>query len=145
MTLRSLRSLACIALLAPVLSLVLIGCTGSPSPPEIDSGPFSGPPITVNSKNTEHVLVAQLPNPGYSFTLDLTRDGFNRRSVFVTFRRPNPTVLYPQMVVEQRLATGVNSQIPITVYARLVDFDDRSRRVPHSMAVETPEHSEAGH
>lgn len=122
----------------------LMACQGTPGPPETDPRPFTGPDISIDSSGLEHVLVALLPNPGYRFTLDWTGESFNRRDLFVTFRRPNPAVMYPQVIVEQRLATGVKSQVPIAAYARLIDFDDRSGRVTHSKAAQTPSSSAPG-
>lgn len=115
----------------------LIGCWSTRGLPEPSQEPFSGPPLTIDSSGPEHVLVAHLPNPGFRFTLDATRERFNRRDVFVTLRRPNPTVLYPQIVVDQRLSTTVKPETPITVYARLVEFDDPNSTVPHALAIES--------
>ena len=122
---------------ALLICSILIGCRGTAGPPVPNPEPFTGPPITIDSGGPEHVLVAQLPNPGYRFALDAVREDFNHRDVFVTFRRPSPTVIYPQVLVQQRLATGVKSQIPITVYARVVDYDATSTRNSHAKAAES--------
>lgn len=112
-------------LAASVLAVVFIGCRSNPGPPTPGEGAYEGPPITIESAGVEHVLVAELPSPGFTFTLDQTDERYRERWVFATIRRPNPTIAYPQVVVTQRLASGVATDAAIRVFVRIVDYDDR--------------------
>lgn len=119
------------------LSLSLIGCSSYSSLPDPIETPFTAIPITADSTGPEHVLLAQLPTPGWRFTLDATREDLRRRSVFVTLRQPQTGVTYPDTPVTQRLATSVSTRTPITVYARTVPYEARDSNPPHSVALRT--------
>ena len=103
---------------------LMAGCSSYDGLPQPEDGAYEGPPIGAEVIANEHVLVAKLPAPGHEFTLDGTREAFQSQSVFVTLRRPNPAVLYPQVEVEQRLATGVPARFVVNVFVRIADFDE---------------------
>jgi hypothetical protein len=106
--------------LGPALT---IGCATSAPPPAIDNAPFTSFPCRIDSSAPEHVAVFSSPSPGYQATFTRMMDGPGRKEVFVTLRKPNPAVVYAQVVVEQRVATPAPSKWPVWVYARLLPFD----------------------
>jgi hypothetical protein len=119
--------------------LLFFGCATPPGPPEPSDQAFVGPEISLApSVEQEQILIAQLPTPGWELTLDATREAYRRTNVFVTFRKPNPAFVYPQVIVTQRLATTVRSGIPIVVYARILEFEDHSRGPSHNRVTLDP-------
>lgn len=109
------------------------GCATPPGPPEPTDVPFVGPEISqAPDVDAEQILVAQLPSPGWEFTLDATREAYRKTNVFVSFRKTNPAFVYPQMIVSQRLATTVRSGTPIVVYARTLEFEGTGEDIAHS-------------
>lgn len=115
----------------------LAGCADYSGLPEPEAGTYAGPPIVGEIQRGEHLLVASLPTPGYEFTLDGTREAFQAQEVFVTLRRPNPGVLYPQVEVQQRLATGTPARTAVRVFARVLDFGEKSDG-GHMIALDLP-------
>jgi hypothetical protein len=95
---------------------------GCGSGPEIGGSVYRGPSLSVDSSGDRHVVVAQAPSPGWDASIDHRRRAVDETRVFVTLRRPNPAAVYPQVIVEQRLKTGVRTSEPIGVYARELDF-----------------------
>lgn len=122
---------------ACVLAGALAACGSSAEVLEPSPGAFAGPPLRAEILAGEHVVVATLPTPGYEFTLDGTREAFQSEDVFVTLRRPNPAVLYPQVLVDLRLSTGVPRRRSVRVYARQLDYTAREGE-PFKQALEVP-------
>lgn len=115
---------AMLGILVSILSLG--GCADYSGLPEPEPGTYAGPPIVGEIQHGEHLLVATLPTPGYEFTLDGTREAFQAQEIFVTLRKPNPGVLYSQVEVQQRLASGVPSRTAVRVYARVLEFGEKA-------------------
>lgn len=137
-----LTTAAAIALAGLCVGLFFIGCSSFSSLPEPRDEPFTAVAIAADSAGPEHVLAAQLPAPGWRFTLDATREDLRRRSVFVTLRQPQAGVTYPETPVTQRLATSVPTRTPITVYARVVPYESRDSNPPHSLVLRTEERND---
>lgn len=133
----SCTALAAVALTGFFVGLFTIGCRSFSSLPDPLETPFTSIPITADSAGPEHVLLAQLPTPGWRFTLDATREDLRRRSVFVTLRQPQAGVTYPETPVTQRLATSVSARTPITVYARVVPYEEHQSNPAHSLVFRT--------
>jgi hypothetical protein len=125
------RRLARAAIMLAGLSCILpamIGCAGSAPAPEIASGRLTRPPVHLDSTGREHTVVVSSPTPGYEVTLTRVMKAYHRRDVYITIRRPTPLAAYPQMVVEQRIGTGIPSAEPIQVFARIVPFDAKAKK-----------------
>lgn len=105
---------------------LLIGCAGSVSPPEIRPEPFTSPQVGVDSSGGEQVVLIRAPEPGWMPKLDVVLDGYHCREAYITLRRPNPAMLRAQMMVDQRIATGVGAGTAIKVYVRAVSFDGKA-------------------
>ncbi|MDX2131448.1 MAG: hypothetical protein SFY69_05295 [Planctomycetota bacterium] len=90
-------------------------------------GGFSGPSVQVNSQERHHVIVVEAPSPGWEATLTRVLPGPGHREAYLTLRRPFPGALYPQVIVTQRVLTGVPTKEALRVYARIVDHDAPAR------------------
>jgi hypothetical protein len=128
-----IRRLSAVVFIAALL-LALIGCQSRPSLPETTSDPYRGPTLTLDASKPEYDVVVQAPTPGWVVSLDRVAEQYRHHAVFISLRRPNPGFLYPQVVVEQRVATTVPTTGAIRVYARILDPDDRSSSRPYSTA-----------
>lgn len=124
------------AILAALL-LALIGCQSRPSLPDTTVDPYRGPGLTLDSQKPEYDVVVQAPTPGWVISLDRVAEQYRHHAVFISLRRPNPGFLYPQVIVEQRVATTVPSTTPIKVYARTLDPDDTRSSRPYSPAAQS--------
>lgn len=83
---------------------------------------YSGPEIRLDSTGPVHALVLDAPSPGYAFELSGGRDRLGGRDVAVTVREPNPEFLYPAVMVQLRVTTGVETNQGIRVFARVGPF-----------------------
>jgi len=116
--------------------LAQIGCAGHPALPDVTSGPYTGPGMALDSSAAEYAVVVQAPTPGWVVGLDRVAEQYRHHAVFITLRRPNPGYLYPQVIVEQRIATTVPTTGAVKVYARILDPDTRDSKAPYIMAGE---------
>ena len=85
---------------------------------------YRGPPIGSDTENGFHMVVAELPSPGWALEIDATRESADLTDVFVTLRRPNPAAVYPQQIVTQRAVTRVDEQERLGIVARVVDYSE---------------------
>lgn len=102
----------------------LSGCMKHFKDPEIAHRLDNAPPIRVDDSESVHILVMRAPNPGWSFKVDRDERTSDGERVYVTIRRPDPSMLYPQVIVEKNLRTRVRTQTPIEIHARLLAFDE---------------------
>jgi len=105
------------------LTGLLIGCRSHPAVPDTTEAPFAGPAITIDSSADTHILAVDSPSPGWAFTLDRVLEAHGHRRAFVSLRRPNPGYLMAQVIVTQRLSTGVRTDKQVRVLARFLDYD----------------------
>ena len=84
------------------------------------------PAMMLDSSDEFHMLTMQAPNPGWSILIDKDELSPVGMRVFVTVRRPDPSFMYPQVIVEKRLKSDVMTDTGIEIYARLLDFDEKS-------------------
>ncbi|MDX9912833.1 MAG: hypothetical protein RBS39_13495 [Phycisphaerales bacterium] len=136
------------AILALVPLALVAGCSSSPRVEPIVSGGgpvtgstrgeiashYEGPPIRVEGVAGAQQVIVEAPSPGWAVTLDDVRPGSVRSEVRVTITRPNPQFLYPQMVVTQRIATGLDAGAPALVGVRVLDFAQSGHEVPYVAA-----------
>jgi hypothetical protein len=114
---------------------LLAACSASgPRPPRGNETGYSGPSISINTAAAEYVVVLKAPTAGWSFSLDEVRDRMGGKNVFVTVRRPNPAYLHAQAEVEQNLGTRVSSSESITVFARVLEYNDRGKKLVYYQA-----------
>lgn len=118
--------------------LVLEGCASGNRPPRAKDSGYAGPPISVEESGSQHIVVLTAPTAGWSFSLDEVRDRMGGKDVFVTVRRPNPAYLHAQAEVVQNLGTEVASNVPLEVYARVLDHDTKNGSLSYYHAAESP-------
>lgn len=109
--------------------LLLTACWGGGSSIAPDN--YSGPPIRLDQLEGRHLLVVSAPTPGWRITIDRTERRLDDTLVFVTLRRPDPGMVYAQVVVEQEVLTPVPGTREVVVYARTTDFGRRDHRPPY--------------
>lgn len=102
------------------VSLGSIGCRSSA--PVLERSAYEGPAITIDRSGPTYLLRVESPSPGWSVTLDRVEPSFGQSTLTVTSRRPDPSYMYPQVMVTQELLTTVDVRTPIDVYARVLDF-----------------------
>ena len=85
------------------------------------------PPIKVELLNDAHLLIMQAPHSGWGFRIDRDERIAGGTRIFVSVRRPDPTFLYPQAIVEKKLLSDVSSDIHIEIFARVLDNDEKIR------------------
>ncbi len=111
-----------------LLGVLGVGGCSSGAPihdrPDSAEGAYGGPQMRLEEHDLYHVVVATVPTGGWQLRLDGTWEDLNRRSAYVSLIRPDPSFLYAQQVVEIRLSTEVQVAVPLTLYARMVDFAD---------------------
>lgn len=83
------------------------------------------PPVRVETLNNAHMLVMQAPHSGWGFRIDRDERIAEGVRVFVTVRRPDPTFLYPQAIVEKKLLSDISSETHIEIYARVLDKTEK--------------------
>ena len=88
----------------------------------VSTDPYQGPPLSVQTRSGQHVVVLTAPTSGWQFTLDATRQIYQRTNVFVTLVRPNPAWIFTEAQVEQEAATAVDPAQSIQVYARVLPY-----------------------
>lgn len=115
----------------------VIGCTGRPALPATSSDPYVGPPLALDSSGPEHMVVIQAPTPGWVATLDRVAEQHRHQAVFITVRRPNPAFLYPQVIVEQRVATTIPTTGPVRVYARVLAAEKKDSSAAYTPAAQS--------
>lgn len=118
---------------------LLSGCAFWGDGPSISrSGePYAGPELRVESDRPHHVVVMNAPSGGWTIRLDRVEQFLDRREAFLTITRPNPAYAHTQAFVEQHVATPVDRNLPLHVFARVLDFDEKPD-APYSLAVTTP-------
>lgn len=133
------RGLAGPALWGASILCPLIGCASSAPAPVVSGDRFDFPPVRIESVGRHHVVVVESPTPGWEVTLTRVLPGPGHRAAYVTLRRPFPGVIYPQVIVTQRLSTGVPVKEPVRVFARIIDHaESASTQAPFAPAAEAP-------
>lgn len=129
---------------APILPILLAAGLGAcntppgsrPFHPAISDQAYNGPAITIASNTgPRHLIILTAPSPGWTFTFDQL--GPPGDQVYITIRRPDPRLLYPQVIVEQKMDSTVPIANPTQVYARVLDFDEKAGPQTYRLARET--------
>lgn len=124
--------------LSLALSLALVSTGGCSSGRSIATDrAFDGPPITVRPLDEHQLLVVEAPTPGWTMRIDHIQRKLDHADVFVTMQRPDPGVLYAQVIVEQQLLTNVTLSRPVNVYARTLAFGQTRKKPPYRLAAKS--------
>lgn len=105
--------------------------------PEVESRPYAGPRIDIDSWGMRHTLTFTAPSGGWSFDVDQVRDLGPRREVFITARRPDPSLMVTMALHRLHADSEVDSRIPIDVYARVVDHAADPAPFPYRLVAQT--------
>jgi len=99
---------------------------GTSEPRVAETGTFLGPPIDLGATDEFHVVTMRAPNPGWEIEFDRAQKTAGPTLLLMTVRRPDPTLIFPQRVVNKTMATTVPATDPAEVYARIVDHGART-------------------
>jgi hypothetical protein len=119
-----LLSLSCLA--AASVSL-LQGCASPMPDPEIASGRYLGPPLTVERFGTGTAVLMKAPQPGWEIRFDRSMEFLGGEELFLTVRRPNPRANYASREVDLRTTTTALAKTPVLIYARVLTWDEPAR------------------
>lgn len=72
-----------------------------------------------------HVVVFELPSPGWTPTLDQVRPAFRAGEAYVTLWEPNPAFVFPQVVTPVKVATPIPAGDAIHVFVRTLPYATR--------------------
>lgn len=118
----------CLPLILFAALALVAGCASgggshvpAPERPPVREQAYTGPAVALDSTTgPRHLIVLTAPNPGWKFSFDQVGPG--EGDVFVTVTRPDPGLMYPAMIVEQKMDSTVPADKPIRVYVRVVNF-----------------------
>jgi len=127
-------TMALLAVLVTMPVLALGGCSVWEDRPrlrkqKVDMNvPVVGiPPIMLDTLNEHYLLIMRAPSSGWSIEIDKDERIATGMRVFVTVRRPDPTFLYPQAIVNKRLLTEIRTDSSLEIYARLLDAHEETK------------------
>ncbi len=127
-------TMALLAALITMPMLALSGCSVWEDRPrlrkqKVDMNvPVVGiPPIMLDTLNEHYLLMMRAPNSGWSIEIDKDERIATGMRVFITVRRPDPAFMYPQAIVNKRLLTQIRANLPLEIYARLLDAHEDTK------------------
>jgi hypothetical protein len=110
--------------------------TGGSGRPAVSDRAYDGPAIAIDSMTgPRHLIVVTAPSPGWTVIFDQVSDAGDR--VYITIRRPDPALLYPQVIVQQKLDSTSPIARPAEVYARVLGFNENAGTQPYRPAKAT--------
>jgi len=108
---------------ATCAAALVIGCSASPTAPEIRAGVFAGPVLSLVEHEDHHAVVMRADRPGWTIRLDRVEERFGFDRIYVTLRRPHPLAPSASLDLDQRVLTRVLVSREVEVYARELDHD----------------------
>lgn len=126
------------AIACTLLPTLLIGCVSAVPAPSASDAPFQGPPVSLTTDGVHHLAVVEAPSPGWSVSLTRELPGPGHRAAYITIKKPFPGVIYPQVIVTQRVSTRINLDQPVRVYARVLEHDAKpSSKAAYALAAQS--------
>lgn len=114
-------------ILAISLCAGLSACSSAPPRPLL---PEDGAPrfsslaeIKIDSSGKEHIVEILAPTPGYQCRVVYIGEAFRERDVYILLTEPDPLYVYSAVQVKQRIATGVETKMPIRLLLQQVTFN----------------------
>lgn len=86
------------------------------------------PPVRLDTFEGRHMAVMQAPHAGWNIRLDGTHKTQNGKRVYLTIRRPDPVLMYPQRIVLKRVLTQVDAGTTIDLVARVLEHDEKAKK-----------------
>jgi hypothetical protein len=130
---RSAIHVSSIALLS-----LLSACAGGGGEPRIAADAWTGPPISLQTAQGNHIAVLTAPTGGWSFVLDRTRPAFGRSEAFVTATQPDPAAMHTQAQARHEAGTGVPVTTALELYARELDHGEKPADQPYRLVATVP-------
>ncbi len=121
------------------LALLVVGCSSRPGL----NAAYAGPEITLEPLDDRWVAILQAPTPGWNPDIDASYPVLGGQRVLLTLREPDFTLLYPQVVTEQRIATNVPTHSAIEIVARVVPHNIRESKTSYGLAASAPGNPES--
>jgi hypothetical protein len=91
--------------------------------------------LSIDSSGKEHVVLLKSPTPGYQAKVVYLGEAYQSREVYVLIRDPDPLYVYSGVEVTQRIASGVDSSMPIRVLVQEVSYNGSPDREKYLDAV----------
>ena len=85
------------------------------------------PPIMIETLSEHYLIVMRAPNSGWDIQIEKDeriRDGVR---LYVTVRRPDPALMYPQAIVDKRVLTQIRTDNTIEIAGRLLDAHETTK------------------
>lgn len=119
-------------------ALALVGCDSGPEQFVVQPGVAYPEAVGHRWERTSqnHVIVLDLPTPGFVVEFEGTVESFERDGSYLTVRRPRAGTMLPQVLVSHAIDTRVSLTRPVAVYARTVDATQEARGVPFQLVGE---------
>jgi len=121
--------------------LTLSGCYGTPPKPVFPEGEedrFSGLEITLDSAGPQHVLIVKTPTGGYQCAITYIADSFGGKDIYLLIREPNNLYVYSTTNHPARVASGVESSIPVRILALQAPHNAKLDREAYRLIRTTP-------
>ena len=94
-----------------------------PLPAEEGSPAFSSlAEVKIDSSGKEHIVEILAPTPGYQCRVVYIGEAFGERDVYILLREPDPLYVYSAVQVKQRIATGIETKMPIRLLLQQVTY-----------------------
>ena len=124
--------IALLALAAIALTCTLSGCSVWKNRPrlrerkiDMQANVDQVPPIKVVSLNGKTMLIMQAPHSGWAIGFDRDELVAHGVRLMITVRRPDPSFMYPQAIVEKNLLTQIDADESLEIYARILDANEK--------------------
>src|SRR5690606_1308013 len=113
---------------------VIGGCQSFGGGPVVESGPYEGPRVAINSFAPQHQVRVTAPTGGWDVGVDEARPAGERRQVFITATRPAAEEMVTQALQAHEVNSTVDSRMPIDVYVRVVVRGSDPSDFPYRLA-----------
>ncbi|MFG0306977.1 MAG: hypothetical protein ACF8Q5_12275 [Phycisphaerales bacterium JB040] len=92
------------------------------------------PPLAIETADGVIDVTLQAPNPGWTISAEGSKRSADGPRVLVTVTRPDPGLLYPQVIAEKTVRTNQPPTPGSRVWARVLDHDQRppAHHVPYA-------------
>ena len=92
------------------------------------------PPMSLDTSEDVIDVTMEAPNPGWTIAADGSRKSEDGPRVLVTITRPDPGLLYPQVIASKTVRTSQPPEPGTRVWARVLDHDQRlpAHHVPYA-------------
>jgi hypothetical protein len=105
--------------------------------PRVESGPYSGPGISIISFAAQHQIVVTTPTGGWDVGLDQARLAGQQRQVFITATRPARDQMVTQAFQDHELNSTVDSRTSIEIFVRIVERGGDPADFPYRLAAQS--------